>query len=123
MAPLGVRVVVIEPGGVRTQMGERGIATTSRLAEAMSPQQRDRYGPLIEAIKALTSAGTSGGTPADAAARVVAKAVTAARPRTRYTVGRDPALLTRLSRVLPDRTLDRLAAAVLRPHYPKTPTT
>ncbi|WP_433367520.1 SDR family oxidoreductase [Streptosporangium sp. CA-115845] len=119
VAPLGMRVVVVEPGGVRTEMGERGIATTSRLAEAMSPQHRGRYGPLVEAIKALTAAGTTGGTSTDTAARVIAKAVTAARPRTRYTVGRDAALLTRLSRMLPDRMLDRLLAATLRPYYPK----
>ncbi|MDH2387277.1 SDR family oxidoreductase [Streptomyces sp. HNM0663] len=122
VTPLGVRVVVVEPGGVRTEMGDRGIATTSRLAEAMSPEQRDRYGPLVQAVIALTAAGTASGKTADDAARVIAKAVTARKPRTRYTVGRDAAVLTRLSRVLPDRMLDRISAAALRPHYPKTTT-
>ena len=51
------------------------------------------------------------------AARVIAEAATTRRPRTRYTVGRDAALL---SRILPDRLLDRLVAADLRSHYPKT---
>ncbi|MFB4289914.1 SDR family oxidoreductase [Nonomuraea sp. ATR24] len=120
LAPQGVQVVVVEPGGIRTEMGERGIAATSRLAEAMAPELRDRYGPLVQAVIALTAAGTAGGTSAEDAARVIAKAVTAGKPRTRYTVGRDAALLTRLSRILPDRLLDRVAAAVLRPHYPKT---
>jgi NAD(P)-dependent dehydrogenase (short-subunit alcohol dehydrogenase family) len=82
LAPQGVRVVVVEPGGIRTEMADRGIATTSRLAEAMS----------------------------------------AGKPRTRYIIGRDAALLTRLSRILPDRMLDRIAAAALRPYYPKTTT-
>lgn len=59
---------------------------------------------------------------ADAAARVIAKAVTTRRPRTRYTVGRDAALLTRLARVLPDRTLDRVIAAHLRLHRLKEAT-
>lgn len=120
LAPLGVRVVVVEPGGIRTEMAGRGIATTSRLAEAMSPEQRDRYGPLVQAVIALTAASTTSGTSAEDAARVIAKAVTAGKPRTRYTIGRDAALLTRLSRVLPDRMLDRIVVAVLRPHYPKT---
>ncbi|WP_275423836.1 hypothetical protein [Virgisporangium ochraceum] len=39
------------------------------------------------------------------------------RPRTRYTIGRDAAVMTRLSRVLPDRPLDHLLAADLRSHY------
>ena len=62
---------------------------------------------------------TMSGLPADAAAKVIAKAVTARKPRTRYTIGRDAALLTRLARILPDRTLDRVFAAALRPHFPK----
>jgi NAD(P)-dependent dehydrogenase (short-subunit alcohol dehydrogenase family) len=102
LAPLGVRVVVVEPGGIRTDMGDRVIANTNRLAAAMSPEQRDRYGRLVQAINAQTAAGTSSGKSADDAARVIAKAVTAGKPRTRYTVGRD--------------------AAVLRPYYPKTTT-
>ncbi|WP_433437193.1 SDR family oxidoreductase [Nonomuraea sp. CA-141351] len=122
VTPHGVRVVVVEPGGVRTEMGDRGIATTGRLAEAMSPELRDRYGPLVQAVIALTAAGTASGKSADDAARVIAKAVTARKPRTRYTIGRDAAVLTRLSRVLPDRMLDRISAAALRPYYPKTTT-
>lgn len=123
VAPLGVRVVVVEPGGVRTEMAARGIATANRLAARMTPEQDGRYGGLVRAINALMASGTASGLTADAAARVVAKAATTRRPRTRYTIGRDAALLTRLARVLPDRTLDRLIAANLRRHYPKDATT
>ena len=122
LAPLGVQVVVVEPGGIRTEMGDRVIANTNRLAAAMSPEQRDRYGSLVQAINAQTAAGTSSGKSAGDAARVIAKAVTAGKPRTRYTIGRDAALITRMSRVLPDRTLERILTAGLRPHYPKTTT-
>lgn len=122
LAPLGVRVVVVEPGGVRTEMGERGMATTRELAAAMSPEHRERYGRLVQAIVSQTAAGTSGGVPAAEAARVIAKAVTAEKPRTRYPIGRDAALITRLARILPDRALDRLIAAALRPHYRKSTT-
>jgi NAD(P)-dependent dehydrogenase (short-subunit alcohol dehydrogenase family) len=119
LAPLGVHVVVVEPGGVRTEMGERGIATTGRLAEAMSPPHQERYGDLVHAVIELTAAGTMGGSSPEQAARIITRAVTAAKPRTRYTVGRDAAMLTRLVRVLPDRALDRIASAVLRRHFPK----
>ncbi len=113
-------MVVVEPGAVRTEMAGRGIATTSQLADAMPPEQRERYGPLVRAVIAQSTAFTPRGRSADEAARVIADAVTARRPRTRYTIGRDAALLTRLSRVLPDRMLDRLVAAGLRPYYSKT---
>ncbi|MFD3876131.1 hypothetical protein [Streptomyces sp. NPDC058623] len=60
------------------------------------------------------ASGTASGPTAGAAALVIAKAVTARRPRTRYTAGRDAALVTRLVRVLSNRTLDRVLAANLR---------
>jgi NAD(P)-dependent dehydrogenase (short-subunit alcohol dehydrogenase family) len=122
LAPLGVRVVVIEPGAIRTEMSDRVVATANRLAAAMSPEHRDRYGRLIQATNAHSAAHTPNGKPAADAARVIAKAVTAGKPHTRYTVGRDAAMITCLSRVLPDRMLDRILAASLRPHFAKTAT-
>lgn len=117
--PLGVHVVVVEPGGIRTEMATRGIETANRLAAGMTPEQDARYGGLIRANNRLMASGTSSGLTADAAARVITKAVTARRPRTRYTAGRDAALIVRLGRVLSDRTLDRILAANLRRHTPK----
>ena len=49
---LGVKVVVIEPGAVQTEMGERGLATTDRLSAGMTPAQLQRYGGLTAAISA-----------------------------------------------------------------------
>jgi short-subunit dehydrogenase len=122
VAPLGVPVVVVEPGGVRTEMATRGITTANRLAAGMTPEQDARYGRLVQATNSLMASGTASGLTADAAARVIAKAVTTRRPRTRYTIGRDAALITRLTRLLSDRTLDRVIAANLRRHYPKRTT-
>ncbi|HEY4457162.1 MAG TPA: SDR family oxidoreductase [Pseudonocardiaceae bacterium] len=122
LAPSGVRVVVVEPGGVRTEMADRGIATTRSLAAAMPPEQQRRYGSLVRAVIAQATRFTASGTSAEDAALVIAKAVTTAKPRTRYVIGRDAALLTRLSRILPDRLLDRVVTMGLRPHYqPGTP--
>jgi NAD(P)-dependent dehydrogenase (short-subunit alcohol dehydrogenase family) len=118
MAPFGVGVVVVEPGAVRTEMLGRAIATGHELVSAMTPEQRWRYGGLVQAVNSQAVSSTESGLPADAAAKVIAKAVTARKPRTRYTIGRDAALLTRLTRILPDRTLDRVLAAALRPHFP-----
>jgi len=118
IAPFGVQVVVVEPGAVRTEMPGRAIATAHELASTMTPEQSQRYGGLVQAITAQTAHYTQSGLPADAAAKVIAKAVTARKPRTRYTVGREAALLT-LVRILPDRILDLLLAAALSPHFPK----
>ncbi|GLY07952.1 MULTISPECIES: SDR family NAD(P)-dependent oxidoreductase [Actinoplanes] len=119
VAPLGVDVIVVEPGGVRTEMAARGVATANDLAARMTPEQAERYDGLVRANNALMSSGTASGLTAEAAARVVVKAVTTRRPRSRYTAGRDAAMIIPLTRILSDRTLDRILAANLRRHYPK----
>lgn len=121
LAPHGVQVVVVEPGGVKTEMTGHGIERARAFVEEMTPDQRRRYGGLMQAVINQSIAFTEGGETAENAARVIATAVTAPRPRTRYTIGRDAAMLTRLSRILPDRALDRIAAANLRPHFPTAP--
>jgi NAD(P)-dependent dehydrogenase (short-subunit alcohol dehydrogenase family) len=122
IAPFGVQVVVVEPGAVRTEMADRAIAAARELVSTMTPEQRQRYDGLVQAITAQSASHTKSGLPVDAAAKVIAEAVTARKPRTRYRIGRDAALLTRLTRILPDRTLDRVLAAALRPHFPKDST-
>lgn len=118
MAPSGVHVIVVEPGAVRTDMLGRAQATAEELMSAMTPEQSRRYGGLVHAVNAQAVSSTEAGLPAKAAAEVIATAVTARRPRTRYTVGREAAML-RMVRFLPDRTLDRVLAAALRPHLPQ----
>ena len=118
LAPHGVQVVVVEPGGVRTEMTGHGIERANDTLATMSPAERSRYGGLLQAIVNHATAFTASGLPAEVAGRIIADAATVRRPRARYTIGRDAAVLTRLSRVLPDRVLDRMLAANLRPHFP-----
>lgn len=118
LAPHGVSVVIVEPGAVRTEMVGRGGVTAKQLAAQMTPDQEARYGGLVHAILAQSDGFLRDGVDAAAAARVIAAAVTDRRPRTRYTIGRDAALLTRLARMLPDRVLDRVLASALKPLYP-----
>ena len=118
MAPLGVHVVVVEPAAVRTKIGDRAIARAQQVASTMTPEQSERYGRLVEAITAQAASAMESGLSADAAAKVIAQAVTARKPRTRYTIGREAALLPLLT-TLPDRMLDCILAAALRPHFPK----
>ena len=119
LAPHGVQVVVVEPGAVKTEMADRGAATANDLAGRMNHEQQRRYGGRVKAIVAQQAAFTRTGLPADKAGSIIAEAATARRPRTRYTIGRDAALMTRLARILPDRILDRVFAANLRLHLPK----
>lgn len=119
LADQGVQVVVIEPGAVRTKMGDRGAVATADHAARMSPELQRRYRGIVTASLSHAAAHLGEGLSADRAGSVIAKAATARRPRTRYTVGRDAAMLTLLVRLLPDRILDWLLAVTLRDHFPK----
>lgn len=119
VGPLGVKVVVVEPGAVTTGMLGRVDAAGQRVISGMTAEQRDRYAALMQAVISQAQASVPGGAPPEEAARVIADAITSRRPRTRYTVGRSTALVVRLVRFMSDRMLDRLLASNLKPYLPK----
>jgi NAD(P)-dependent dehydrogenase (short-subunit alcohol dehydrogenase family) len=116
--PLGVKVIVVEPSAVMTAMLGRVAVTGERITSGMTTEQHGRYATLMHAVISQAQAAIPTGVPAAEAGRVIADAITSKRPRTRYTVGREAALLPLLA-MLPDRMLDRILAAALRPHFPK----
>ncbi|AWB46649.1 dehydrogenase [Paenibacillus sp. CAA11] len=106
MSSFGLKVIMITPGGVSTGMSEQGITTAERLAKLMMPDQHKRHDRLFDAVKAQAEAWAKDGIPPEKVAAVISRAIHERKPRTRYTVGRDSALLTRLVRILPDKVLD-----------------
>ncbi|WP_439657761.1 SDR family oxidoreductase [Lentzea sp. HUAS TT2] len=108
VAEFGVEVVVITPGAVRTNMTESGIATATRLSEGMTPEQHGRYDKLMAAFLRQVEAFARDGVEPERAAAVISRAIAARKPRTRYTVGPDAAMVVPLSRIVPDRLLDRV---------------
>ncbi len=117
--PLGVRVVVIEPGAVKTAMLGRVAAIGERIISEMTTEQHGRYAALMHAVIAQAQAAVPGGARPEEAARVILGAITSKQPRTRYTVGRGTAMITRIARILPDRILDALLARNLKPFFTK----
>ena len=80
----------------------------------MTAAQLTRYDDLAAAVTAQARSFGEDGVSAEHAAKIIAKAATASRPRTRYTIGRDAAVLLRVSRVVSDRVLDRIIGLNLR---------
>jgi NAD(P)-dependent dehydrogenase (short-subunit alcohol dehydrogenase family) len=114
VSDVGIKVVVVEPGAVKTEMAERGIATAQGLEANMTSAQRERYADITAAVAGQARSFNVTGVSAEHAATVIAKAATASHPRTRYTIGRDAAILVRITRVVSDRLLDRIIRLNLR---------
>lgn len=106
LAPFGIQVVVVEPGGIATEWG--GIAAQS----ALDVSGDGPYGPRVRRlVDMLTSPRMErmSSTP-DVVARAIVKAATADRPRIRYAIGMGAKPAVVASRVLPDRLLDAVTA-------------
>jgi NAD(P)-dependent dehydrogenase (short-subunit alcohol dehydrogenase family) len=115
LRPQGIEVILIEPGGVKTPIWEKGEELAEEMLEDVPPEAERLYGRLIETVRARTRriATETGDDPREVA-EVIGTALTASRPRTRYLVGRDAKLRARLASVLPDRAMDRMIARALR---------
>jgi NAD(P)-dependent dehydrogenase (short-subunit alcohol dehydrogenase family) len=110
LAHWGIPVVMLEPGAMSTEIFSRADAAQAKAAAALRPDQRDLYAPQLAAVGAVAAKMRQ--SPPDIMAAAVLKALTAARPKPRYTVGPDTRLIGLLSR-LPLRTQDRLISGVL----------
>jgi NAD(P)-dependent dehydrogenase (short-subunit alcohol dehydrogenase family) len=107
LAPWDVKVVLVEPGAVATPIWETSIAAAERLQQALPAGVEELYGRAIAAARAGALRNAARGMPPDQVAAVVARALTARRPRTRYLVGTDARVAAMVAR-LPDRVRDRL---------------
>ena len=114
VGPQGVHVVSVEPGGIATPLWDKSRAEAERTLAAMPAEVRRRYDDLIDAMLRHSERLARDGLPPEAVAEVVAGALTARRPRTRYVVGRDAKAQTLLARLLPDRAFDAFIARALQ---------
>ncbi|MER5890798.1 SDR family NAD(P)-dependent oxidoreductase [Streptomyces sp. NPDC001941] len=111
VAAQGVQVVVVQPGGVRTEMAARSGDISLELAGRMNAEHQRLYGDLVTSTVASNAAFLQRALPAAKAAAKIAKVATTARPRARYTLGVDAAFIVPLARFLPTRLMDRVFSA------------
>ena len=102
LRPLGIEVIVIQPGGVDSEFprvaGERLLATSG---DGAYRDYARRYAAALSSEPRFISSP-------DVVARAICRAATTRRPRTRYAVGRGARAAVFARWLLPDRALDRV---------------
>src|SRR5215831_9545012 len=104
----GIRVILIEPGLIRSGFAEAAVATVGATAKADDP-----YAAFHEAVARATKESYEKGPLAklagepDDVAKVIEKAITRKNPKARYTVSASAKVLLTQRKLLTDRAWDR----------------
>ncbi len=104
LAPYGIRVVIIEPGPIRTEwntLSRESLVEVSR-GTAYEDQAEKVRARMEKADQPMTSSGP------EVVAQKIVTAATTSRPRARYPVGRGAGTILGARRVLPDRAFDQI---------------
>jgi len=112
LRPWRLPVVLVEPSAIDTDMWRGAEEDVEATIAAMTDEQRRLYAGTLEAARRTTRRMAKGAAPVATVVRAICEALTTARPRPRYLVGRD-AKGTPLLEALPDRARDALLTRVM----------
>ncbi|MDE1826146.1 MAG: SDR family oxidoreductase, partial [Thaumarchaeota archaeon] len=102
LEPFGIKVVLIEPGAIKTNF-DTGMIVAQKNQNPSSPY----YTSMQKLQSSLNSHFKNGISPAKVA-EVILNAITTPTPNLRYTVGEDAALLAQKRKKLPDSEFQKL---------------
>lgn len=107
VAPFGIDVVVIEPGGVKSEWGEIAYENLTKTTAQTA------YGEMAEKFKQAFQKAMPKNAEPEVISRLISKAIAAKRPKTRYVGGymAKPALFFR--KWFGDRTMDKVLLSQL----------
>jgi NAD(P)-dependent dehydrogenase (short-subunit alcohol dehydrogenase family) len=103
LEPFGIRVVIIEPGFIRTNI----INSSTSAKKALDP--KSPYFSLMQKVENhFKSMMENASSPPEEVARVILKALTSENPQPRYTVGNDAATIIQARMNMPDEEFRKM---------------
>jgi NAD(P)-dependent dehydrogenase (short-subunit alcohol dehydrogenase family) len=107
LAPWGIRVVLVEPAQVDTDLWRNAEQTFEEAVAGMSPRHRELYAKHLEGARKTIPRAQRMAAPVDSVAQTIEKALTVRRPRARYPVGAQARIPAILGELTPTAMLDR----------------
>jgi NAD(P)-dependent dehydrogenase (short-subunit alcohol dehydrogenase family) len=105
LEPFGIRVVIIEPGFIRTNI----VNSSTSAQKALDP--KSPYFPLMQKVKNHFKSmieNASSSSPPEEVAKVILHAITSENPQLRYTVGNDAATIIQARMNMPDKEFRKM---------------
>jgi NAD(P)-dependent dehydrogenase (short-subunit alcohol dehydrogenase family) len=112
LAPWGIKVVLILPGAIDTEIWTRGEVIADKMYEE-SPLTRELYGSQTDKYREFIHKVAKDAIPADKVAAKIEVALEKRRPRARYMVGLDAHVVARLGPVIPPAVFDWVIAKTM----------
>lgn len=113
LAAWNIRVVLLEPASIHTEAVDKMRHETDDVLAALPADQRELYADSYRAMMDTALARERAGSPPAVVAAAVLTALTSARPRAHYLVGKDARLLATVAR-LPTPLLDAIRRRIFR---------
>ena len=107
--PLGVKTILLEPGGIATPIWTKALAQDYSFADK-------KYGESLEIFKKNFIASGARGMDTDKAADQIFRVITASRPKTRYIIAQNR-IVSYLETLIPDRALDLIVMKMFSMRY------
>jgi len=109
----GVRVVVVEPGAIKTPAVDKTLGDVEGVIRELPPRGQAEYGDMLRTFSKRAYAIESRGSDPDVVAQAVQEALIVDRPRPRYAAGKHANVLALIGILVPAVILDLLLLKAL----------
>ncbi|HVP01788.1 MAG TPA: SDR family oxidoreductase [Solirubrobacteraceae bacterium] len=106
LRPWGVKVALVEPGAIDTDMWRGALDTADRTEASLSPEYRELYAQHLAGVRNVVRTTQKRTAPPEKVVDAVTRALTSDRPKARYLVGTDARAQLLLSSALPTSAMD-----------------
>ncbi len=106
LRPWDIKVALVEPGAIDTDMWRGAMDTADETEASLSPEHRALYAAHLRGMRGFIRRSQKQTIPPEKVVEAVMRALTSERPRARYVVGTDARVQLTMSAALPTAAMD-----------------